>query len=66
MGTAIPMMTTAFTTIGVWRLGLPLPYTTVLLLLGRHGVSPKEQQHAMAQLAELQTVPPAAVSAWGH
>ena len=44
------------------RLGLPLPYTTVLLLLGWHDVSLEEQQHAMVQLAELQIVPPVAVS----
>ena len=35
------------------RLGLPLPYTTVLLLLGWHDVCLEEQQHAMVQLAEL-------------
>ena len=29
------------------RLGLPLPYTTVLRLLGWHDVSLEEQQHAM-------------------
>ena len=31
------------------RLGLPLPYTTVLLLLGWHDVSLEEQQHAMVR-----------------
>ena len=44
------------------RLHLDSTYATVLLLLGRHGVSPEEQRHAMAQLAEVQIVVPASVS----